>query len=88
MNTNANLRIVNAVARTGHVRIQRLKPIGWAHIVWVQLADPDGVATYSCEGVEDSAGAVELWTTGHGNLFGKFDEQIAEMRAILAEARA
>lgn len=86
MKRKPDIRVVQSATRARYVRIQRLKPLGAHSIVSVQLAEPDGVASYSCEGVEDSTGAVELWTTGHGNLFGRFDEQVAEMRAILAVA--
>ena len=79
------IRVVRSSTCARHVRIQRLQPLGASSIVSVKLADNDCII-YECEGIENAAGAVVLWTTGYGNLFGKFDEQIAEMRAILAEA--
>lgn len=86
MKRRPEVRLVRSAAHTRYVRIQRLREVGSRHIVSVQLAEPDGPSIYSCDGIEEPSGAVELWTTGHGNLLGRYDEQVAEMRSILAVA--
>lgn len=86
MKRKPEVRLVRSNAHARYVRIQRLREVGSSYVVSVQLAEPDGPSVYSCEGIEEPSGAIELWTTGHGNLLGRYDEQVAEMRSILAVA--